>query len=61
MAVIDTKLYCSTPIRSTLLSCILFGGASNRRNYYEGSRIQSAILIYGEERKEAEEEERDIE
>jgi hypothetical protein len=27
----------------------------------DGSRIQSAILIYGEERKEADEEERDIE
>jgi hypothetical protein len=37
------------------------GGASHRRSYYEGSRIQSAILIYGGERKEAEEEERDIE
>jgi hypothetical protein len=40
---------------------LCFGGASNRRNLYDGSRIQSAILIYGEERKEADEEERDIE
>jgi len=39
----------------------LFGRASNRGNKYDGAMIQSAILIYGEERKEAEEEERDIE
>jgi hypothetical protein len=51
MAVIETKLYCSTPIRSTLFKvvfCLVERVIEEINMMVQGF---SAILIYGEEKK----------